>query len=425
MADALSRLDIAPSTSEEVQNNEKMDEIFKDSSELPEDAYPLTFKIIARYQEKDKLLKQKLQKHPQRYALTTFRGGEKYYQLVTKDEKIVIPQPLTKRIVTWYHDQLGHAGITRTEATIRQHLWWKDMRKDIEKYVNTCHVCQINKKNKKKFGLLPAKEAEIDPWVTLCVDLIGPYDFTYKGKVTSTLRALTMIDPATGWFEIVQYDDKQAITIANLVEMEWLSRYPRPVKVIFDRGNEFMGQEFRSMLSDYGITKRPITTRNPQANSIVERVHQTIGDIIRTMELNGTRVTKESWKGILAATAFAVRSTVHTTTQATPGQLVFGRDMMLPISYQANWKLIQERKQQRINENNKRENRGRIPHEYQEGDLVLLKDDTLGKKFKVPYRGPFKILRVFSNGTLRLQMDSVEDTVNIRRCHPYKNRSRN
>jgi len=178
------------------------------------------------------------------------------------------------------------------------------------------------------------------------------------------------------------------------------------------------------MLSDYGITKRPITTRNPQANSIVERVHQTIGDIIRTMELNGTRVTKESWKGILAATAFAVRSTVHTTTQATPGQLVFGRDMMLPISYQANWKLIQERKQQRINENNKRENRGRIPYEYQEGDFVLLKDDTLGKKFKVPYRGPFKILRVFSNGTLRLQMDNVEDTVNIRRCHPYKHRSR-
>jgi len=48
------------------------------------------------------------------------------------------------------------------------------------------------------------------------MDLIGPYEFTYKGKVMSTLRALTMIDPATGWFEIVQYDDKQAIFDASL-----------------------------------------------------------------------------------------------------------------------------------------------------------------------------------------------------------------
>jgi hypothetical protein len=27
-----------------------------------------------------------------------------------------------------------------------------------------------------------------------------------------------MIDPATGWFEIQQYDDKQSITVANIVE---------------------------------------------------------------------------------------------------------------------------------------------------------------------------------------------------------------
>ena len=38
-----------------------------------------------------------------------------------------------------------------------------------------------------------------------------------------------MIDTLIGWFEVVQYDDKIAITIANLVETTWLSRYPRPI----------------------------------------------------------------------------------------------------------------------------------------------------------------------------------------------------
>ena len=43
------------------------------------------------------------------------------------------------------------------------------------------------------------------------------------------------------------------------------------------------------------------------------------------------------WKGILSATAFAVQSTFHTTLQQTPGQLVFGRDMIFNIKHKANW----------------------------------------------------------------------------------------
>jgi hypothetical protein len=49
-----------------------------------------------------------------------------------------------------------------------------------------------------------------------------------------------MIDPATGWFEIQQYDDKQSITVANFIEQEWFSRYPWPTQVTFDRGSELL-----------------------------------------------------------------------------------------------------------------------------------------------------------------------------------------
>jgi hypothetical protein len=92
------------------------------------------------------------------------------------------------------------------------------------------------------------------------------------------------------------------------------------------------------MLNDYGVKKKPITTRNPQANAIVERVHQTIGNIIRTFELNENYLDEDDpWKGILAATAFAIRATYqHTSLQKPPGQLVFGRDMIFNIQHTAN-----------------------------------------------------------------------------------------
>ena len=51
-----------------------------------------------------------------------------------------------------------------------------------------------------------------------------------------------MLDPATGWFEIVEIDDKRADTIANILQMTWFNRYPWPTKIINDRGTEFMAE---------------------------------------------------------------------------------------------------------------------------------------------------------------------------------------
>jgi transposase InsO family protein len=229
-----------------------------------------------------------------------------------------------------------------------------------------------------------------------------------------------MIDPATGWFEVHEYDDKRSITVANIVEQEWLSRYPWPTQITYDRGSEFIGTEFQKLIKrDYGVKGKPITVRNPQANAIVERVHQVIGNIIRTFELEDNYLDEEDpWKGILTATAFAIRATFHTTLKQTPGQLVFGRDMIFNIQHEANWEYIKQRKQQIINQNNKRENATRKEHTYKVQDKVLLRRGT-ENKYESPYQGPYKVLKVNDNGTVRLLVNSVEDTYNIRRIIPY------
>ena len=161
-----------------------------------------------------------------------------------------------------------------------------------------------------------------------------------------------MIDPATGWFEIKDIKTKRADVIANVVEKTWLTRYPWPTQVVYDRGTEFMS-EFSSMLEEYGIKRKPITKRNPQANAIVERIHQTIGNILRTFRVQEDELDEEDpWGGILSATMFATRATIHTTLNKTPMQLVFGRDAILNISHEACWKIIKDRKQKQIIKNN-------------------------------------------------------------------------
>ena len=102
--------------------------------------------------------------------------------------------------------------------------------------------------------------------------------------------------------------------------------------------------EFSKMSHNYyGLKRKPITTRNPQSNAIIECIHQTIGNIIRTFDVSNI-VNNDPWSGILAATMFAVRATYHTTLQASLMQLVFGRDSIINIKHVADWEHIRQRK---------------------------------------------------------------------------------
>ena len=92
--------------------------------------------------------------------------------------------------------------------------------------------------------------------------------------------------------------------------------------------------------------------------------------------------------------------------------------MIFNIKHTANWEYIRQRKQKIINKNNERENSKRKAHTYKEGDKVLLKRGT-ENKYEAPYKGPYKILKVLTNGTVRFKVNSVTDTYNICRLIPY------
>ena len=147
-------------------------------------------------------------------------------------------------------------------------------------------------------------------------------------KIKREAEALTIIDRGSSWPEIVATDSKDSQLISELFDNEWLCRYPRPVRVIHDNGSEFIGVEFQEMLSSYGIQAAPTSVKNPRGNSIVERMHLTAGDMLRTSEFDGNN-WKYELNRTLQAVAWAIRSTVSTVTDYTPGQLVFSRDMIM------------------------------------------------------------------------------------------------
>ncbi len=179
-------------------------------------------------------------------------------KVLCKIGKLIIPASLRHMAVScWSHHYLQHPGHLRLEETIRSVMYWKGMHTTIQRYTKSCRSCQVNKRHSLKHGHLALKLVIMTPWKALCVHLIGPYTFKGKDSTSIDFMCLTMIHPATSWFETVGPPtvaqevtvppagkskkvtfaentkvadttfDKSSAQISNLVYKTWFSRYPR------------------------------------------------------------------------------------------------------------------------------------------------------------------------------------------------------
>jgi Integrase zinc binding domain len=140
--------------------------------------FPLSYKQLAYAQGKDKKIQASLKTKAgkEKFVIKTFQHSDKTYELVTKDDKIVIPNSLQRKATKWYHTHLLHPGETRLELTLRQHFTFIGLKPMCIKVCKACQICRTLKKNNKNYAEIPPKkEPKLIPWHTLCVDLIGPY----------------------------------------------------------------------------------------------------------------------------------------------------------------------------------------------------------------------------------------------------------
>jgi hypothetical protein len=153
--------------------------------------------------------------------------------------------------------------------------------------------------------------------------------------------------------------------------------------VIHDQGTEFMGENFQAILRQWGIRNAPIGVRNPQANAICERMHQVVGNILRTILHTNPPPNAVAANALidyaLQTAAYAMKATTHRTLGVSPGALVYHRDMIMDLPFVADLLLLRNKPQQLIDYNLRRENYKRRNFDYQPGQWVLELSTNPGK----------------------------------------------
>ena len=141
VADTLSRLDLQSKQHDEIDDTEHPTQLayFKeeDVNNVLEEIFPMSPKEIRSHQEKDKKLQKSLQEQED-YKIKKIEGQE----VILYKKKIYIPKTLQYRVMDWYHTYLVHPGSTRMLKSMQTILHWHGIRKDVEKFVQKCDICQ-------------------------------------------------------------------------------------------------------------------------------------------------------------------------------------------------------------------------------------------------------------------------------------------
>ena len=116
-------------------------------------------------------------------------------------------------------------------------------------------------------------------------------------------------------------------------------------------------------------------------NAVLERIHQVLGNMVRNFKIsNQIYFDKDDpCTGILSAEAFEIRSTTNIQRGYSLGQLIFGRDITLPIKHTVDWELTRHLNQMKMKKYNIRKNRYIVNYSNKVRDDVMITNHTAYK----------------------------------------------
>jgi hypothetical protein len=336
--------------------------------------------------------------------------------------KIYLPTALLERAIRWYHLSLSHIGTRRLTDTMSMTFYHSQLRQIVEAVLKPCEQCQKYKNVQRGHGETAPREAGLLPWSEIAVDMIGPWTLQV-GDRAEKFSALTVIDLVTNLVEIVRVNNKSSSAVTAHFVNAWLARYPKPMSCIHDPGSEFIGWNFQEMLHRNNIQSRCTTTKNPQANAICERMHQSIGNSLRVLRQwnppAGLEAAQALIDAALANAMYATRASYHSGLKTTPGALAFHRDMVMNIPLISDLTLVQQNRQRLIDQRLIKSNRKCFAYDYQPNQEVLkleYKPDKLAPRAT----GPYRITSVHTNRTVTIQLTPhARQRISIRNVKPF------
>lgn len=346
--------------------------------------------------------------------------------------KIYIPESLIDLIISECHERYSHFGVNKIFAILNDVIYFKNLRKHVQKIVSSCDVCQRIKHNRfdpsgPLKSIIPRQKLE-----TLSADIFGPIPRSrYRHKYIFVVIDL--------FSKYIQLYPLRKITSEKLIEFildKWVPTIGSPQRILSDNASYFTSSYWTDSLLAENIEPICTTTYRPQGNP-VERSMRVLSTIFRAY----CHQKHTSWYQYVEYVEHCINNTMSDSTKLTPHQIMFGtrsktfleKIIPFPVDLTANsidYTLIARRNLLKAAEKRKRYFDKKIkPVTYRVGDKILKKTHYLSdtskletRKFFHIFEGPYRLVSIRNNNTVKIvDLDGDnEQTVNVANIKPYK-----
>lgn len=155
------------------------------------------------------------------------------------------------------------------------------------------------------------------PWQMLAIDFIGPFPRSVNGN----RWILTIVDCFSKYTIVQTCRDATAAILNKTLEEKIFLVHGAPQIIICDNGSQFKSNMFKELCEKFQIAIWFTPFYHAQANPS-EAVNKIIGNAIRCYIIDEPH---KNWDKNLCYIASAINSSVHTVTQSSPFEMLFGR----------------------------------------------------------------------------------------------------
>ena len=320
--------------------------------------------------------------------------------------RIVVPAALQERAVILAH--VGHQGIVKTKALLREKVWFPGINQRVETLVKNCITCQASEHPKMNKEPLIMTELPQGPWEEVSADFCGPLPATDK-------YLLVIVDDYSRYPVVEMVTSTSATAVVPVVDKVF-AMFGTPKVLKTDNGPPFNSAKFKEFANYLGFTHRKVTPYWPKANGEAERMMRTLNKVLRAAHQE-----QIPCKQAISSFLRNYRATPHTTTGVTPAEALLGRKLSGQIPSARHSKMNDDsrmrakdkQEKERMKRNADKHARGQT--DLQIGDFVLVQQPKQNK-LTTPYKPkPCEVVSV--KGTMITARGSQGELVTRNRSH--------
>jgi hypothetical protein len=219
---------------------------------------------------------------------------------------------------------MGHFGVRKTLDVLHEHFFLPKMKRDVERVCARCITCRQAKSRVLPHGLYTPLLVPSAPWVDISMDFVLGLPRSRKGR-DSIFVVVHRFSKMAHFISCHKTDD--ATHIAHLFFREIVRLHGVPRSIVSDCDVKFLSYFWKVLWGKLGTKLLFSTTCHPQTDGQTEVVNRTLSTLLRTI----IQKNLKNWEDCLPSIEFAYNRSVHSTTDFSPFEIVYGFNPLTPL----------------------------------------------------------------------------------------------